>query len=91
MDPRWPARRSSEDTIKATARIREALEWIAHNLTRSENIDTWLTLGEIEPERTRIEFVRLRLVDLLPPARTSGVELEVAPSACTGRQIVHTF
>jgi hypothetical protein len=56
MNRRWPERRSSTDTIKTTARIREALEWIAHDLTRPENSNTWSALSEIEPERTRIEL-----------------------------------
>jgi hypothetical protein len=54
MNPLWPERRSKEDTIKSPARIREALEWIAHDLTRPENIDTWSALGEIEPERIEL-------------------------------------
>ena len=56
MNPRWPTQRSSMDTIKSTARIREALEWIAFDLTRSENTETWASLGEIEPDRSRIEL-----------------------------------
>ena len=56
MNPHWPDRRSATDTIKATVRIREALEWIAQDLNRPENSDTWSALGEIEPERTRIEL-----------------------------------
>ena len=56
MKPHWPEERSSMDTIKSTARIREALEWIASDLTRAENVETWLSLGEMEPERTRIEL-----------------------------------
>ena len=56
MNPRWPERRSSTDTIKAPARIREALEWIAYDLIRPENSEAWAALAEIEPERTRIEL-----------------------------------
>ena len=44
------------DTIKSAARIREALEWIAYDLTRPENGEAWRSLGEIEPERTRVEL-----------------------------------
>ena len=36
MNPRWPAERSLMDTIKSTARIREALEWITYDLTRGK-------------------------------------------------------
>ena len=56
MNPRWPAQRSSTETIKSTARIHEALEWITIDVTRSENAATWAALAEIEPERTRIEL-----------------------------------
>jgi Family of unknown function (DUF6308) len=79
MNPRWPAERSLMDTIKSTARIREALEWIAHDLTRAENAETWLALHEIETERTRIElfdcvwwiyFRRLEPVPSTMPAPT---------------------
>ena len=56
MNPRWPEQRSSQDTIKATTRIYEALEWIYYDLTRPENIEAWRALAELEPERTRIEI-----------------------------------
>jgi len=56
MNPSWPEQRSSMDSIKATARIREALEWIAYDLTRPENAVTWSALSALEPERTRIEL-----------------------------------
>ncbi|MBA3476349.1 MAG: hypothetical protein H0T10_06290 [Actinobacteria bacterium] len=56
MNPRWPEQRSSTETIKATARIHDALEWIAADLVRPENAETWSALSEIEPERTRIEL-----------------------------------
>lgn len=81
MNPRWPGERSSMDTIKSTARIREALEWVACDLTRGENAETWLSLGEMEPERTRIElfdcvwwiyFRRLEPVPSTMPAASAG-------------------
>jgi hypothetical protein len=56
MNPRWPENRSLTETIKATARIHEALEWIAHDLTRPENQSAWAALADLEPERTRIEL-----------------------------------
>jgi hypothetical protein len=76
MNPRWPEQRSSQDTIKATARIHEALEWIYDDLTRPENAEAWLVLAQVEPERTRIElfdcvwwiyFRRVEPVGLAPP------------------------
>jgi hypothetical protein len=74
MNPRWPSQRSLMDTIKSTARIRDALEWIAHDLTRVENAETWLALHEIEPERTRIElfdcvwWIHFRRLEPVPSA-----------------------
>ena len=56
MNPHWPKRRSSADTIKAVARIQEALDWIAHDLTRPENAAAWTALQAFEPDRTRIEL-----------------------------------
>jgi Family of unknown function (DUF6308) len=56
MNPRWPEQRSSMETIKATARIHEAIEWIAFDLTRPENEAAWASLAEIEPARSRIEL-----------------------------------
>lgn len=56
MNPRWPEQRSSMETIKATPRIREALDWIAYDLARPENVESWSTLAEIAPHRSRIEL-----------------------------------
>jgi hypothetical protein len=56
MNPLWPEGPSRTDTIKAVARIREALEWIVQDLRRSENAATWPELELIEPERSRIEL-----------------------------------
>jgi hypothetical protein len=47
MNPRWPEQRASQDSIYARARIREALEWIATDLTRPENATTWERLAQI--------------------------------------------
>jgi Family of unknown function (DUF6308) len=56
MNPRWPEQRASIQSIYAEARIREALEWVAMDLTRPENTGTWAALCEIEPARSRIEL-----------------------------------
>ena len=56
MNPAWPEQRSLGETIKATARINEALDWIHHDLTRPENSESWAALAQQEPERTRIEI-----------------------------------
>lgn len=51
MNPLWPERRSSADTIKSLPRIKEALDWIAVDLTRPENSEAWPALQALEPER----------------------------------------
>lgn len=56
MYPLWPEKRARADTIKAVARIKEALDWIAEDLTRSENTSVWLQLHAIEPARSRIDL-----------------------------------
>jgi hypothetical protein len=56
MNPLWPEKRSLSETIKAVPRIKEALDWIAFDLTRSENALIWPRLQAIEPERSRIEL-----------------------------------
>jgi hypothetical protein len=56
MNPAWPEQRSLAETIKATGRINEALEWISSDLTRPENSESWAALAQQEPERTRIEI-----------------------------------
>jgi hypothetical protein len=56
MNPLWPDRRSSADTIKSVPRIKEALDWIAEDITRAENAATWPALEALEPERSRIEL-----------------------------------
>lgn len=56
MNPRWPEQRASQESVYARGRIREALEWIAFDLTRSENEDAWQQLSGLEPSRSRIEL-----------------------------------
>jgi hypothetical protein len=56
MNPVWPEKRSLMDTINAVPRIKEALDWIAADITRSENAFVWPQLHAIEPERSRIEL-----------------------------------
>jgi hypothetical protein len=56
MNPLWPERRSLMDTVKGVPRIKEALDWIATDITRLENNLIWPQLHEIEPERSRIEL-----------------------------------
>lgn len=56
MYPLWPERGALAETIKAVPRIKEALDWIAMDVTRTENETVWARLHEIEPDRSRIEL-----------------------------------
>jgi Family of unknown function (DUF6308) len=56
MNTLWPETRSLMDTVKAVPRIKEAVDWIAADITRPENEAVWPQLHAIEPERTRIEL-----------------------------------
>jgi hypothetical protein len=56
MYPAWPEKKARADTIKAVARIKEALDWIAEDLTRPENAFVWPQLQAIEPERSTIDL-----------------------------------
>jgi len=56
MNPRWPEQRSLMDTIKSVRRIKEALDWIAEDITRVENASIWPQLQALEPARSRIEI-----------------------------------
>ena len=72
MNPMWPEQRAKEDTIKAVPRIKEALDWIAVDVTRPENESTWERLHEIEPERTRIELFDMVLWMYFSPLRSGS-------------------
>jgi len=56
MNELWPEKRALADTVKAVSRIKEALDWIAVDVTRPENEAVWARLEEIEPTRSRIEL-----------------------------------
>jgi hypothetical protein len=56
MYPLWPEKGALAETIKSVPRIREALDWIAVDVSRTENESVWMRLEEIEPERSRIEL-----------------------------------
>jgi hypothetical protein len=56
MYPLWPSKPSLMETVKAVPRIKEALDWIAADLTRPENEEIWPRLEAVEPERSRIEL-----------------------------------
>lgn len=56
MNPLWPDQRALADTIKVVPRIKEALDWIATDITRPENESVCTRFREIEPGRSRIEL-----------------------------------
>jgi hypothetical protein len=56
MYPEWPQERAREDSIKDLETICTALDWIAFDLNRPENVGVWEGLHAIEPARSRIEL-----------------------------------
>jgi hypothetical protein len=56
MYSEWPTKPSLQDSIEQAARIQEALDWIAFDLNRPENRDTWHELRKLEPTRSLIEL-----------------------------------
>jgi hypothetical protein len=56
MNPKWPTSRSFADSVWDVKLIREALDRIAFDLTRPENMKVWPALGALEPVRSRIEL-----------------------------------
>lgn len=56
MTSAWPRSRSSQDSVKDRRRIRDALERLAFDLTRTENARAWPALQSREPDRTLIEL-----------------------------------
>ena len=75
MNRYWPQDKSSQDSIKSSYRIEEALDWIATDLLREENQATWPLLQAIEPRRTLIQIfdsVWWMYFRKLEPARSYG-------------------
>jgi hypothetical protein len=56
MNSAWPEKPSLDVTIKAVPRIKEALDWVATDVSRSENESVWEHLRAAEPDRSRIEL-----------------------------------
>jgi hypothetical protein len=71
----WPAKRARNETIKDVVRIKEALDWIAEDVTRSENASVWPQLEAIEPARSRID-----LFDMIWWMYFRGIEPVPVPS-----------
>lgn len=55
LKPDWPGKRSSMDTIKSRHTIREVIERIYVDLTRSANASAWPALHARSPGNTTIE------------------------------------
>jgi hypothetical protein len=78
MDARWPARASSQDSVWATDRIRDALDRITYDLARPENADAWTALHALEPARTRVElfdmvwWCHFRSIEPVPARAVAG-------------------
>ena len=56
MNPKWPQQPARTDSIKSLDLINKALEWVAFDLNRPENISAWTALQEIEPNHSRIQI-----------------------------------
>lgn len=75
MNPQWPEAKASQDSVYSFSRIREAVEWVYVDLTRSENASAWEALTAKAPERSRIEvfdmiwWMHFRSVQPVAPAR----------------------
>jgi hypothetical protein len=75
MNPQWPEAKASQDSVYSFSRIREAVEWIYFDLTRSENASAWEALTARAPERSTIEvfdmiwWMHFRSLQPVAPAR----------------------
>jgi|688.fasta_scaffold148355_3 hypothetical protein len=56
LNPRWPAHKAPQDSVKSSHDIQRALDWIHYDLTRPENRPAWSTLQQVEPSRTLIQL-----------------------------------
>ena len=88
MNPGWPERRSLMDSVYAVARIREAIDWIAFDVTRPQNELTLGLLANVEPTRTRIDLFDMvwwmyfrKLEPVRPPVRAAPPLPAAPPSA----------
>ena len=75
MNPLWPEQRAKEDTVKAVPRIREALDWIAVDVSRGDNEPVWAELEAIEPDRTRIDLFDMVWWMFFSPRRGGFAEI----------------
>lgn len=74
MNPLWPRKPALADTVKTVPRIKEALDWIAADVTRVENEPVLERLQEVEPERSRIELFDMVWWMYFSPRRRGALE-----------------
>jgi hypothetical protein len=56
LNPRWPQEAASGERVKSEGVIAKALDWMAFDLRRAENVGVWDALQAIAPERSRIQL-----------------------------------
>jgi hypothetical protein len=84
LDPRWPGRPSSQDSVYGARVVRTALDRIAADLTRPENEHAWQALARIEQDRSRIELFDMvwwMYFRELEPVQRAGARGPVVPGA----------
>jgi hypothetical protein len=56
MNPRWPQEAATSERVKSEGLIGKALDWIAFDLNRPENVAVWNELQAMARERSRIQI-----------------------------------
>jgi hypothetical protein len=56
LNPSWPSKPYSNGSVKNFPRIKQAIDWIAFDLTREEIIIVWPELQVIAPSHSLIEI-----------------------------------
>jgi hypothetical protein len=82
LDPRWPARRSSQDSVYGAQAVRAALDRLVVDLNRPENQTAWQALARMEPGRSRIELFDMvwwMYFRELEPAQRDAVTVAARP------------
>jgi hypothetical protein len=86
LDPRWPARRSSQDSVYGAEAVRAALDRLVVDLSRPENQTAWQALARMEPGRSRIELFDMvwwMYFRELEPVQRDEVRAAAAPVVVT--------
>jgi hypothetical protein len=56
MNSKWPQQRARTDSIYAASTIRNALDWIAADLTAPDNAEVWARLQSSQPDRSLVQI-----------------------------------